>query len=60
MRFHIQPTNMGWFVLRPRVRVYRRPLLIWIRWFDKSFFIDFEKTAAPSQSVGSHNGGDHG
>lgn len=44
MRFHIQRTNMGWFVLRPRVRIYRRPLLIWVRWFDRSFFFDWGPT----------------
>lgn len=56
MRFHIQPTNMGWFVLRPRIRVYRRPLLIWIRWFNRSLFIE----RAPAVCSHDDQGGPRG
>jgi hypothetical protein len=36
---------MGSFFLMPRLRVYRRPLLIWIRWLDRSIFIDRRREA---------------
>ncbi len=45
MRLKTQTTSMGWFFLRPRVRIYRRPLLIWIRWLDRSFFIDTQPSS---------------
>lgn len=48
MRFHIQPASI--FCIRPRVRIYRRPLLIWIRWFGRSFYFD------RSQSVTATDG----
>ena len=38
MRLHIQRSL--YFHLIPRIRVYRRPLLIWLRWLDRSAFID--------------------
>jgi hypothetical protein len=37
MTMHIQDTA---FSFRPRVRIYRRPLLIWLRWLGKAAFIE--------------------
>lgn len=38
MKMQIQNTSR--FFIRPRIRIYRRPLLIWIRWLGKAAFIE--------------------
>lgn len=38
MKMHIQTASR--FFIRPRIRIYRAPLLIWIQWLGKSAFIE--------------------
>lgn len=38
MKVHIQRSI--YFHLIPRMRIYRRPWMIWLRWFGKSAYID--------------------
>lgn len=45
MRVHFQRSIS--FHLIPRLRIYRRPLLIWLRWLGKSAFV--ERSLLPSQ-----------
>lgn len=45
MRTHVQQTSV--FFLRPRIRLYRRPTLIWVRWLGRSIYIDWASTVPP-------------